>query len=577
MDSNEPKNETSPITSAAPASRWMALQKRTGLCCFILALVTLALLLPFLNKPFNIDDPLFIWTAKQIQKQPLNFYGFDVNWYGTATPMWDVQKNPPLASYYIAAVAGLFGWSEVALHAGFLLFAVAAILFTFLVARRFCETPLLAALIALLTPVFLVSSTTVMCDVMMLAFWMAGLWCWLKGLERQSSIAFVGAALFISAGVLTKYFAVALVPLLFLHSWLKLRRAGLWCVFLIVPIVVLVAFDAWTAKLYGRSLLNSAAEYTRSARQSIGISAWLKLMIAPAFLGGCLLPFLFFSRYIWRNVIVLAGAGWLALMLSGQLFFVNSLGECPLQIAGRGMIFLHMVPFVLVGLAVLHVAANDVKGSRDPDSILLAAWLGGTIYFAMFYNWSINGRTLLPALPVAAILLTRLIERFQRSRAHCDPAVHWIWPLTASGVVALLVTFGDYEFGRTTREMARRLSSVPRPEGATLWFHGHWGFQYYMEQGGAVPVDFQASQLKKADQVVLPEFHPGVYQNVSNATLSAQLQIPRRGIITSMDRFLGAGFYADGVGPLPFVFRPSQTGCRIYTMDEPLDYSASKK
>jgi hypothetical protein len=40
-------------------------------------------------------------------------------------PMWDITKNPPLACHYLAAAAAVVGWSEAALHAAFLLPAVA--------------------------------------------------------------------------------------------------------------------------------------------------------------------------------------------------------------------------------------------------------------------------------------------------------------------------------------------------------------------------------------------------------------------------------------------------------------------
>ncbi len=36
-----------------------------------LALVTVAALVPFIGKPFNMDDPLFIWAAHQIQAHPM--------------------------------------------------------------------------------------------------------------------------------------------------------------------------------------------------------------------------------------------------------------------------------------------------------------------------------------------------------------------------------------------------------------------------------------------------------------------------------------------------------------------------
>src|ERR1019366_6512114 len=109
------------------------------------------------------------WAAHQIQADPLNPFGFAVNWFGTVTPMWLATENPPAASYYIAFAAAILGWSEVALHAAFLLPAIAAVLGTYRLAQKFCSRPVLAALATLFTPVFLISSSTVMCDVMMVA------------------------------------------------------------------------------------------------------------------------------------------------------------------------------------------------------------------------------------------------------------------------------------------------------------------------------------------------------------------------------------------------------------------------
>src|SRR4051812_17313246 len=122
-----------------------------------LALATVAALLPFLAKPFNIDDPLFIWAAHQIQAHPANPYGFDVNWYGEGQPMWSVTENPPLASYFMALVARIVGWSELGLHTAFLLPAVAVIVGTWRLAKRCCQDAALAGVATLLMPVFLVS------------------------------------------------------------------------------------------------------------------------------------------------------------------------------------------------------------------------------------------------------------------------------------------------------------------------------------------------------------------------------------------------------------------------------------
>src|SRR5436190_12967367 len=84
----------------SPTSRSAGMPAKSAV--IFLSVLLLAPLLVFLKRPFHIDDPLFIWVARHIQTDPLNPYGFAVNWYGFSMPMSEVTKNPPLASYYIA-------------------------------------------------------------------------------------------------------------------------------------------------------------------------------------------------------------------------------------------------------------------------------------------------------------------------------------------------------------------------------------------------------------------------------------------------------------------------------------------
>src|ERR1700734_94303 len=121
----------------------------------LLAVAVFACLLPFSGKAFNVDDTLFIYVARQITQHPLDPFGFKVNWFLDAVPMAHETKNPPLASYYMAAAASFVGWSERALHLAFLLPALASVLGVYRLAQRFTKSPMLAAIATLLTPVFL--------------------------------------------------------------------------------------------------------------------------------------------------------------------------------------------------------------------------------------------------------------------------------------------------------------------------------------------------------------------------------------------------------------------------------------
>src|SRR5207253_2580136 len=101
--------------------------KKVATCDAFLAIVAvIAALVPFLNKAFHIDDPLFLWMAQQVSQHPADPYGFFVNWYVSAKPMFSIMQNPPLNAYYIALAAKFLGWTELAMHGAFLVPAVAA-------------------------------------------------------------------------------------------------------------------------------------------------------------------------------------------------------------------------------------------------------------------------------------------------------------------------------------------------------------------------------------------------------------------------------------------------------------------
>src|SRR5690349_18174782 len=262
---------------------------------FIAAIAVLAVLAPFLNKAFHIDDPLFLWMGQRITTHPGDPYGFAVNWYTTGQPMSSIMQNPPLSSYYMALIANFFGWSEPAMHVAFLVPAVAAVLGTFLLARRLSGSPLLAALLLLFTPVFLVSATGVMCDVWLLAFWVWSIECWQRALERNSAWLLFLASILAAAAALTKYFGVALVPLLAVYTLARHRRVTHQILYLLIPILVIASYEVITKTEYGQGLFSSAMLVSWSENASPDQRFVHQLLTGLSFTGGCLFGVLFYA------------------------------------------------------------------------------------------------------------------------------------------------------------------------------------------------------------------------------------------------------------------------------------------
>jgi len=526
---------------------WLALRPR-----LLLVLLTVAAFGPFLTRPLNIDDPLFVWAARHIQSHPTDPYGFQVNWYGTMSPMWEVTKNPPLACYYLALAGSVFGWSELALHAAMLLVAITAVLGAHRLATRLCGRPVLAAAAMLLTPVFLVSGVTLMCDMLLLAFWLWAVVFWIEGLERGEAWRLILAGVLIAFATLSKYFGAALVPLLLAHGIFKRRRPGPWLLPLLIPVVVVALYQWATHALYGRGLWSDAATYATTTKDTFGISALGSGVVALAFAGGGLAIATFLALLVWRPAALAAGA----LVVSG-LFVVAFAGGALSRkygaLAGTSSLWLgaQMIFWATGGLAILAAAVMDAWRQRDAQSILLALWVGGTFAFAAFGNWIVNGRSLLPLAPAVAILFVRRLERWTPSKPGEKPVVFCV---IAGAALALAVVRADCRFAQAARESAELAGAKYGASPGRLWFEGHWGFQYYMEKQGFAPAG--APQVPaEGDRLAIPMNNSNTTPpdpHIAHPWKALLVNGPRH--LTTTSRDTGAGFYASEWGPLPFAF-----------------------
>ena len=282
---------------------------------WLLAFITAILLAPFLSKAFHIDDPLFIWTAKQIIHYPLDFFGFEKNWYGHVQPMHVINQNPPLVSYFQALIGLFFGWNEIIMHTAFLIPAIAVTIGVYRLTKEFCQKAVFPSLFFILMPGFLVSATNIMSDVPMLAFYVWSILYWKKGLRENTWKFSAFGALLASVAALTKYFAITLVPLLFIYSCLEIKRPRLLFLWLFLPIGILTLYQINTQRLYGHGLFGDAAAYALNFAPSMGEGESLKqifssLISGLCFLGGSMLPvsFLFPFLYPSNTRLFLGGA-----------------------------------------------------------------------------------------------------------------------------------------------------------------------------------------------------------------------------------------------------------------------------
>ena len=524
----------------------------------VLALLLLVATGGFLGRPLHIDEPLFVWTARQIVREPLDFFGFQVNWTGTPTPMHEFFLNPPLTSYYVAGVARLAGWSEVVLHAAFVPVALAALIGTFALATRLTSRPLFAALVALSTPAFLVSSTMVMSDTLAVAFWMWALWLWDRGLREERSRLLAIAALLAGLAALTKYSAVSLLPLMALSAAGTARRTRPWLCALAIPVILLVAYERITAAQYGHSLLFGAASYASGYQEAtVGMQA-RKLVQGLTFTGGSVATLLFLSPVLlrWRIALMLVVlAACLGAMFGGW-------AQAQLGV------------WCVVGVGALWLAVDDVVRTRRPEALVLAAWVLGTFVFASFLNWTVNARSILPLVPAIGILAARRLDRL--AEAGTPPPSAWVaGGLTTAAALSLAILSADAALATASRRAASDLVERFAAGGTRVWFQGHWGFQYYAERLGALPLDRRGSRVGAGDWIIQPANNSYLFPLPLRLLSSAiPHEIPVPSWVSTMDPRAHSGLYAATFGSLPFAVGSAHPELYlVYRSTAPFDLS----
>ena len=126
--------------------------------------------------------------------------------------------------------------------------------------------------------------------------------------------------------------------------------------------------------------------------------------------------------------------------------------------------------------------------------------------------------------------------------------------LALSLVLSVWVAGGDAALANSARTAAAEIHHRATGQMKRILFSGHWGFQYYMQSLGGVPIDSNQAEPTLLDMVVIP-------RNNTNTDIPLAASEPEETVSIRMNSGVttvgaGAGFYSSLWGPLPYAFEP---------------------
>lgn len=251
-----------------------------------LAVLVFVLLLrvPFLNTPIQGDDVNYLGAAQYAQINPAHpthhRFVFQGDWVSMRG-----HPHPPLNVWFQAGLLALTGEiREPVYHGAYILLSLIAALSALSIARRFTVHPLLATLLALSVPAFVIQGTSLESDVPFLAFWLLSIALFLSERLWLAAVAMALAAM-------SAFQAVLLVPVLGGYLWFQRRdwRAG-WLTLLAVPATLggWQLFERLTSEaLPAQQLVAYFRQYglqtlANKARNAAALSVHLVWMMFPA-------------------------------------------------------------------------------------------------------------------------------------------------------------------------------------------------------------------------------------------------------------------------------------------------------
>jgi hypothetical protein len=462
-------------------------------CTWPALILATVCLLPYLNKPFLIDDPFFLTMAKQIVKHPMHPMDFDICWDNTVdcTKAYVLTPGNALIGYVLVPTV-LGGAHEWMAHLTQLVLVwIAVVAMTSFVLRFGWDRghAIVGALLLVVIPPFLHMASTAMPDCLATAVALVAMERLAAWKTEQKWGQGTAAAIALGLAGFARSHLALLLPLsaFFLLDSINPRevlaqiRRKLWL---------------WTPVFAGSALLlaiivavrehnlaiNPPPLVTGSRYIALNLFSYLLYFAFPLPLAACWLANRFRTRRLLLVFILLAVAVLPVLLHWSQPFAV----------------FL-----ALLGCGALTTLFFEALKKRDHFGLFLVLWL--LIPLPIVYYIHLPIKYLLPCVPAVILMCFRLMEGFS-VRVVRIAAVALI---AASTGYSLLILHSDAEFAEFGRDAMYRLISPNVAAGEKVWFGGQYWSYWYAPLAGATLTFPGGPQPKPGDLLVVGQFGGG--------------------------------------------------------------------
>ncbi len=478
-----------------------------------------------------MDEPQYLHVAHSVIEGHVLFPQA-VSWtfFGKVYPTMFSQTHLPVVEYYLAALMKVTGGVHPRLFRfGFVVFPILTLLSFYELARRFTANPLLVSALFAVSPAFFVLSPTLMMDIPMLGFLLAGLVLYFDSVDTGRPAW--GSAVFFVLAAGTGY--VVLVPLACLLAWslMKKHSAYQWSATAAAPISIVVWFVIIKHYFGSGPSRELIGYYTSHFSLSHLVLPLLSFLGGVSLFPGIYIVLIERPKRLGILVASTIAAGGLTMFrawpsVAYRLWFI-ALASCGIAL---------LILFVVHSVRRLKTPTVEGLG-------FLVLWLLATLLFYLCFADMIAARYLLLALPPLFLILFDHIP-----------------PQAATAAVALTlglsisIGFADQQWVNQYPRWVQQALIPMQQEGFRVWNASEVGLRFYLESNGVQTLN--ASDLRpQGGELIVRQTSSryGLSPDLEPLLLPiAKFELSDRFPVRTSSLEAGAGFHDSHWGLVPY-------------------------
>ena len=510
---------------------------------FVIIIISVVIVLPFINEAYHIDDWVYLRAAIEYNNLGFNSINGTSTQDGLVFPNYYIT-HPLLYPLFLSFIIKIFhSASEYLLHLISIISLAIIGISSLIISKKFSKEYLLITIFLLLLPAVMVMSHVIMTDIPTVAFFLLALALHIEGVEKKSFWLYIFSGIAATIAVGISYQALFIVFLFVLYNIQKKEKRFIAYLSILIPLAIFVIWCIYTWAKFGiphpfiafiwagdndkRNILDMFSKFMGNIN-SLGAAT-----IFPVFI---LITYLLKSQF--RKLLIIS--------------FVLSVISMPVLVSNYFLvqkilfvIYASSGFFIILRIIIL---LKDSIAKKNKDYIFISTWFI-TFFIAIALLMPLGvSRYLLPCfLPVVIVIINDLktlyFSKF-KIIVYAGLVLTLIW--------SSLCSVADYKFAGVYRQFAKEFNS--KYSDKTVWFTGEGGFKWYMEKERAKYLLKNNKKVQLGDIIVIPEqLWPISLSSLMKKSVHLDNVVYSSALpIRTLNLASHAGFYTEAHALLPF-------------------------